>query len=152
MVHGDDFLHHRDVLSGIQKHGDLGQIDIQNGRRFHVDSDALNDGVLIPFFQLHDDLDALLLADGPDAEYRQNVDEADTADFHVVTLHLVATANQNVVAPLAGDDQIVGDEAVAALDEVEHALGLADAAFTSEKQADTEDVSQRSMERNRRRE
>src|SRR3954462_6016234 len=148
MVHGDDFRHHRNVLSGIQEYGDLWQIDVENGRRFHVDADAFDDSVLIPFLELYDYLDALLLADSAYTKYRLDVDEADTANFHVMTLHLVTAPDQDIVASLAGDYQIVSDEAVAALHEIEHTLGLADAAFTGEKKADTEDVGQRSMKRN----
>ena len=57
-----------------------------------------------------------------------------------MTLHLVTTADQNVVPAFAGDDEIVGDEPMAPLDEIEHALGLADSALAAEEDADAENI------------
>ena len=53
---------------------------------------------LIPLLELHDDLDALLLAHGAHAEDRRDVDETDAANLHVMTLQLVAAADQHVAA------------------------------------------------------
>ena len=57
-----------------------------------------------------------------------NVDETDAADLHVVARQLVAAPDQHVVAAPADVHQIVGDEPVPALDQIEHALALADTA------------------------
>ena len=50
------------------------------------------------------------------------------------------------------DDEIVGHEAVPALDEIQHALGLADAALADEQQPDAEYVGERPVQVGRRRE
>ncbi len=83
---------------------------------------------------------------------RRNVDQPDAANLHVVPLQLVPAADEDVAAAPARDDQIVGDEAVAALDEVEHALRLADAALADEQEPDAEHVGERAVEVGRRRE
>src|SRR6185503_8175888 len=152
MVHGDDFRDHGDVLPRIEEHCHLRQLDVQNGGRLHVEPDALDDCVLIPLFQLDDDLDSFLLPNSPDAEYCLDINQADTADLHVVALEIVGTSDQDIVPALAGDDQIVGNETVSPFHQIQHALGLADAALAGEEQADPEDVCQRPVQRNRRRE
>ena len=114
--------------------------------RLAVEARALDDGVLPPLLELHDDLDALLLTHGADAEDRRNVDEADAADLHVVPLQLVTAPDQDVAAARAYDHEIVGDEAMPALDEVEHAFRLADAALAGEQQADAVHVGERAVE------
>src|SRR5205085_7634420 len=93
-----------------------------------------------------------LLAHRSNAENRRNVDQPDAANFHVMALHLVATANQDIVAPLTGDDEIVGDESMAALDEIENALRFPDATLAGEEQSDAENIGERAMQRDRRRE
>ena len=81
-----------------------------------------------------------------------NVDESDAANLHVMALQLVPAADQHVVAAPARDHEIVRDEPMAALDEIEHALRLADAASTHEQQPDAEHVRERPVQVRRRRE
>src|SRR5688500_3385195 len=104
MIHRDHFADDRDVLARIQQHANLGQLDIENLRRLAVEPRAIHDRVGVPVLQLHDDLDALLLAHGTDAEDGGNVHEPDAADLHVVALQLVATSDEHVVPSPADED------------------------------------------------
>ncbi len=67
-------------------------------------------------------------------------------------LHLVAAPDQDVVAAAMGDHEVVGHEAMPALDQVEHALALSDAALSHEQEPHAVDVGQRPVQRGRRRE
>jgi hypothetical protein len=57
-----------------------------------------------------------------------------------MTLQLVTAADQDVVSALAGDDEIVRDKAVPALDEIEHAFRFADATFPGEEKPHAEHI------------
>src|SRR5688500_17127833 len=124
MIHRDDFSDHGDVLPGIQKYLDLRQLDAKDGRRFGVESRAIDNGILIPLLELDHHLDALLLSHGANAEDRRDVNEPDTTNLHEVTLQLVTAADEDVVAAARHDHEIIGNEPVPALHEIEHALGL----------------------------
>src|SRR2546423_2087666 len=145
MIQRDYLGDHRDVLSGVEEYRDLRQLDFQYCRRFNIETSALDDRVLIPFFQLHDDLDPFLLPDRADPKNGRNVDQTDATDLHVVALHLVAAANEHIVSALARNHEIVGNEAVATLDEIQHALGFTDSTHASEEEADAKYVGKRAM-------
>jgi hypothetical protein len=68
-----------------------------------------------------------------------------------MALQLVTAADEHVVSALAGDDQIVGDEAVTALNQIENAFGLANAALAGEEKPDAEYIRQRAVQRRGRR-
>src|SRR5687767_2899524 len=152
VVERNDFGDDGDVLSGIQRNGDQGDVDAQNRRCFSIESRSIDDGVLVPLLEAHDELDALLLADGPDTEDRRNVDEADAPDLHVVTLELMCLADQHVISAAGSDHQVVGHESVPALDEVEHTFGFSDSAFSGEEESDAENVGERAVQGGRLRE
>ena len=71
-----------------------------------------SDGVaVIPLLELHDDLDALLLAHGANAEDRRDVDQPDAANLHVVAAAARARARSTTSRPRRRrDDEIVGHE------------------------------------------
>src|SRR5690348_1574036 len=122
VVHRDHLGDDRNILSGIQRHHDLRHGDVQNRRAITIQTRAIDDEVRIPIYELHDDLDPLLLTNGADAEHRRHIHQANTADLHVMSLELVAAPNQDFAAAPADDDHVVRHEAVATLHEVEHAL------------------------------
>src|SRR5687768_6007012 len=152
MVERDDFRDHGDVLPWVEEHRNLRQLDLENRGRFDVESGALDDCVLVPLLEHDDDFDALLLPNRPDSENRGNVDQSHTADLHEMALHVVPATNQDVVAALARDDEIIGNQTVSALHEVEHALRFSNSTLSREEEADTEHVRERSMQRSRGRE
>ncbi len=100
----------------------------------------------LPPFELHDELDALRAACRGDAEEIADVDDAQPADFHVVPRQLRAAPEQHRVGPPADLDRIVRDEPMAADDEVERALALADAALPHHQDAEAEDVEEHAMD------
>ena len=67
-------------------------------------------------------------------------------------LQLVAASDQDVAGTAPYDDEIVGDDAMAALDEVEHALRLADAALADEQEPHAVHVGERAVDGRLRRE
>jgi hypothetical protein len=67
-------------------------------------------------------------ADRADAEHRLHVDDAEAADLHVMPQELVAGADQHVAVAARDRDHVVRHQPVAALDQVERGLGLADRA------------------------
>lgn len=67
-------------------------------------------------------------------------------------LQLVPATDEEIRAAPARDHQIVGDETMASLDQVEHALRLADAALPHEQQPDAVHVGQGTVQIRRRRE
>src|SRR3954470_5784343 len=96
MMHRDHFGDHGDVLPRIEGNRDARDRHAKNVRRLAVESRALDDGVVPPFLELDDHLDALLLPHGANAEDRRDVHETEPADLHVVALQLVAAADQDV--------------------------------------------------------
>src|SRR5207244_143358 len=89
------------------------------------------------------------------APFRHTLEEAlvevlrriHAADLHVVSCQLMPPADQHVV-PVAGDvDDVVRHQPVTALDQIEHALALADPRAAEEQQADAEHVGERRVHR-----
>src|SRR5678815_4884632 len=74
MMHGDHLGDHGDVLAGIEWDGDARRGDAEDVGRLAVEPRALDDRIVPPFLELHDDLDALLLAYGANAEDGRDVD------------------------------------------------------------------------------
>ena len=85
--------------------------------------------------------------DRANAEDRLHVHEPDAANLHVMSLELVAAPYDDVMPAAGGNDQVVGNQAVTTLHEIEHALGLADAALSYEQKSDAVDVCERAMKR-----
>src|SRR3954471_4800687 len=66
VVHRDHFRDHGDVLSRIERDRDARNRNAEDVRRLAVEPSAIDDGVMTPFLELDDDLDAFLLAHRPD--------------------------------------------------------------------------------------
>src|SRR6478609_4290115 len=147
MMHRDHLRNDRDVLPRIERNRDARDRHAEDVGRLAVEPRPVDDGVVTPLLELHDHLDALLLPHGADAEDRRDVDETESADLHVVPLKVVPAADEDVTSAPPNQDQVVGDDAVAALDEIEYTLRLADAALADEQQPDAVDVSKRAMDR-----
>ena len=95
-----------------------------------------------PPFQLDDELDALRRSGRRDAEQLLHVDHAEAAQLHVVPRQLGARADEDRLLAAAHFHRVVGDEAVAAMNQIERALALADAALSGDEDAEAEDVHQ----------
>ena len=94
----------------------------------------------IPAFELHDQLDALRRARRGDAEQILDVDHAEAAQLHVMARELGTGADEDRLGAAADFDRVVGDQTMAADDQVERALALADAALADDEHAQAEDV------------
>src|ERR1039458_6224704 len=137
---GGDFDEAGQVASGPHGDDDVGDFHAENFDVFLLQAQAVNVGDFIPGFQGDDQVHAFFGANAADAEHGGDVDDADAADFHVGAGQLGAGAH-DVAAVNQGDaGDVVGNEAVAALDEGEDALAFADAAFAADDGADAEDV------------
>ena len=64
---------------------------------------------------------------------------------------IVRVAEEDIVRMALDDHHVVGDESVAAIDEIERALAFADAAVAEEEHADAVDVEQPRVHRHLRR-
>src|SRR6185437_6675545 len=147
VVHGHHLTNNRQILAGVQGHRHEGQRNAQKRCFLAIQPGPVVLPIRVPVLELHHHLDALLLADGPDPEEGLDVDQPHPPDLHEVPRELVATSDQHVV-PSPGDvDDIVGNQAVSALNEIEHALALADSGAPHEEKAHTEDVSERRVRR-----
>src|SRR5260370_33860383 len=126
MVHRHHFTDHGQVLAGIERHRHQRQPHAENLGLLSVQPGAIVLARVVPILELHHDLDAFLLPHRAHAEQRVDVDQPDAADLHVVPGDLDAPADQHVVAAPGDVHHVVGDETVAALDQIEHAFALAD--------------------------
>ncbi len=94
---------------------------------------------------MHDQLDALRRSRRGYAEQIRDVDQSEAADFHMVPRQLRAAADQHGLLAASHFDGVVGDQPVAAHDEIERALALADAALAGQEHAEAEDVQQHAV-------
>jgi hypothetical protein len=81
-----------------------------------------------------------------------DVDDPDSAQFHVVPENVRGLSHERAVRILADVDDVVGDQAVPALDEIERRLALSDTGFAEEQDSHPVDVDENAVERGRRRE
>src|SRR5439155_20198890 len=136
MVHRDHFGDDGDVLPRIEGDGDLRQGNVQDRGALAIQPGAVDHELRIPVHELDDDLDALLLPNGANTEDGWHVDEPDAADLHVVALELVSASEEHFRAAARDHHDVVGNEAMAALDEIEHALRLTYSTSPNEQQPD----------------
>src|SRR5581483_4270337 len=128
------------VAAGPDGNGDMGDVHVENLHIFVVHADAIHVGNLVPEFEGNDEVDLFFLADAFDAEHGGDIDDADAADLHVVAGQLRAGADDLAAIDQGHLGDVVGHEAVAALDQGEHAFAFADAALAADDNADAEDV------------
>src|SRR5258708_31810518 len=98
------------------------------------------DAFRVSVAQGDDEVDALLEPDALYDEHVGDVDDADAAALHVAAVEGAGAGGELALVEQLDDGEVVGDERVAALDEGEGALGLADAAVAADHHADALDV------------
>ena len=92
--------------------------------------------------EVDDEVDRFGVADRHDAEQLLDGDEAQPSDLHEAADLLGSLAHEVLVAHAVDLDDVVGDEAMAAVDQLERALALARTRVTQDQHADREDVEQ----------
>src|SRR5712692_1540277 len=145
--HRHDLADHRQVLARVERHRHERQPHLQDLRLLAFDAGAVVLAPRVPVLELDHHLDTLLLAHRADAEQRLDVDQPDAADLHEVVRQLVPAADQDVVAAPRDVHDVVGDEAMPALDQVQHALALADPRAPEEQEPHAEHVGERAVDR-----
>src|SRR5215470_15005339 len=112
-----------------------------------LDAEAVVLDPVVPFDQLHHHLDLLAFAHGRDAEEVLDVDDADAADLHVVLDDLRAAPVDRPSLLLLQVDDVVGHQAMAASDEVQRQLALADSALPQDEHPDADHVDENAVDR-----
>ena len=136
-----------DVAARGHRHADHRDPDAQHVVARIVEAEAIVLAARLPALELHDQLDPLRRPGRRDAEEILDVDQAEAADLHVMAGQLGTGAEHERLGAAAQLHRVVGDEPVAADDEVERALALADAALADDEHAQAEDVHQHAVDR-----
>jgi hypothetical protein len=104
-------------------------------------------GLVVPFYEANDDIDALSVANARDPEKRLDVEHAESARFDVVTQQIRGCPKDETRRPPVALHDVIGDESMPSQDQLESAFALADAALSEQEQAYAEDVHEHSMKR-----
>ena len=101
--------------------------------------------IRIPALQPDHQFDALRCPRRRHAEQIADVDHPEATHFHVMPRQLGACSDHRRLAAPAYFDRVVGDQAMAADDQIERALALADAAVSDDQDAQPENVHQHAV-------
>ena len=142
LVAGGHFHQNRQVTSRRHRHANQRHLEPDQFIPGLVQSQPIVLERRIPPIELHHQLDPLRGAGGRDAEQVTDVDQAQAAHFHVVTGQFGTRANDNRLGAPTDFHRVVGDQPVAADDQIQRALALADAAVTNDQDTQAEDVEQ----------
>src|SRR6202171_4055976 len=124
-------------------------LHVEHGVLLLLDAEPVVLDLVVPLHQLHHHLHLLPLAHGADAEEVLDVDDADSPDLHVVLDDLRAAPVDAAALLALQIDDVVGHQSVAARDEVERQLALADAALAQDEHAHADDVDEHAVHRGR---
>src|SRR5262249_34554660 len=134
-----DFNEPGNITPRSHRDGDVRDIDLENLHIFLFHTEPLDVADFSPKLQRHNQIDALSQPNALDAEHGGHVDDADTAHFHVIASDLSAGSHDLAAIEQRHLGHVVRDETVAALDQGQHALAFADAAFAFDDHAHPED-------------
>ena len=133
-----------------------GIVTLRIGHRQHVlvsrvDLQAveLGEGFVAVILEMHEELQELARAHRGLAEDRADVEHADAADFEEVAQHRGAAALDRIGRDAEELDDVVGDEAVAARDELQRQLALADGGGAGDEHAHLQHVQEDAVQRRR---
>src|SRR5687767_5141397 len=139
----------RDVAARRNGNAQERKLDAEDVEALLVETETVVCARGIPGCELDHELEDLFVANRGDAEEILDVDDAETADLHVVLDELRPEAVARVRRLALHADHVVGDEAMAAHDEIERALALPDAGLADDQDADAEDVHEHAVQRRR---
>src|SRR4051812_29353287 len=112
MVPGRHLDERGQVPAGSDRDDRQRDLDTDDVEELLFDAEPVVFLLRVPLDQLDHQLDLLALADGRDAEQVLDVDDAETANLHVMLDDRVASTEDRLVLPPADVDDIVGDETV----------------------------------------
>jgi hypothetical protein len=141
-----DFDEDRNVAAGRHRHADQRHAQPEDLVEHIVQPKPLVLARRIPSFELHDQLDPLRRSRRRDAEQFFDVDDAESAQLHVMAGQLRTGADQDRLLPAAHFDRVVGHQSMAADNEIQRAFALADAALARNQHAQPEDVHQHGVQ------
>ena len=136
----------REVAPGRHRHVDERHLHAEQLVDVLVEPEAVVLARRIPALELDDELHALRRPRRRDAEQIADVDHAEAAHLHVVARQLRAGADHLGLAAPPHLHRVVGDQPMAAHDQIERALALADAAVADDQHAQAEDVHQHAVD------
>src|SRR5712671_8009757 len=149
VVPGGDLDDGGQVAAGAHRHDEQRHLGVQHAVLLLLDTEPVVLDPVVPLDQLHHHLDLLAVPHRRHAEQVLDVDDADPADLHVVLDDLRAASVDRAALPLLEIDDVVGDQAMAAGDEIERQRALADAALPEDEDADADDVDEDAVHRAR---
>ena len=135
VVHGGNLQDHGQVTAGGDGDGVGGDLHAQDVHILGLRADAVVGLPGIPVDDVHHQVDLIFQLDGAHAEELGHIQETDATKLHIVLEHGQGPANQAGAGDLLDLHAVVGDEAVAAFEELDGGLALADAAFAHDEHA-----------------
>jgi len=129
---------------------DPGQFDPEYGHGLTFDSDPLKINSIAPGLQLADQLDADLFGDPLFSEQIRNVDDTQAANLHVVPNPLWRGSPRPSVRINPQVHYVIGDESVAARNQLERALAFANTAGPLKQHTNGVHLDQCTMDRHAR--
>jgi len=112
-----------------------------------IDPEALVGALLVPIIEVYDEVNALSVAHGGDAEEIFDVQHAETTNLDVITKQVCGGAkDRRWRSPFAPDD-VVCDKPMTSQNELDRALAFADSALAGEQKTDSENIDQNAVQR-----
>ena len=135
VVHGRHLQDDRQIPSRLDGNGEGWQLHTHQLCEKLVGTQSVVHGPVLPVLQLHQHVDVGLELDGGHTEQAADIHHANASQLHIVANELGGGAHQAVVEAPADFHRIVGNEAVATLDELNGGLALAHAGLAHEQHA-----------------
>ena len=138
------FDQRRQIAAVAHRHAQLGNLMANGFIEMIVNAEAIVLFAVDPFDELDDEFDLLGIAHRRHTEQIFDVDDAEAANFHVMANH-ASTRAEHGIAFRPHMHDVVGDQAMAAHDEIERGFALADATLADHQHTDAEHVDQHAV-------
>src|SRR4051812_22769966 len=146
LIPGGDFHEDGDAPPWCHRHSNERYAEAEDFVELVVQAEPLVLATWFPPFELDHEFDPLRRARRRDAEEILDVDDPDAPQFHVMARELGTCANQDGLGPPPDLNSVISHETLAADDQIERALALADAALADHQYAQTENIHQHCMQ------
>ena len=145
VIHGGDLKDHGKVPSGGDRDCDGRDLHVENLGVLRLHAEAVIGFAVAPRDHVDDEVDVGAFLDRAHAEQLRDVDDADAAQLDIMLEYRRRGADQLMRRDLFDLNGVVGDQAVAALDELDGRLALADAAVAVDEDALAVDLDQHAV-------